>query len=542
MLRTRTLHLLSLLLLGLPGFAAEPQIIRMKTLQAQMRYDITEFTVLPGAEVKIILENVDDMPHNLVFFQAGTDVVAAALKNLEKPEEALKRDWLPEDPRMFAHSKMVQPKATDEFVFKAPEKVGVYPYVCTFPGHALTMQGKMRVAAPAPKMTSLNFAVYLGDWKKLPDFSALKPHRVGEIPDGLVDLNFDDYKNQYGIVFTGQLAAPRDAEYTFMVSSDDGSRILIDGKEVVEQDGIHPAGTIREGKVKLTKGAHEFRLEYFQQASQAQLFAAWEGGGFSATPLSKWMPASFKLGTAAQKKKKEEIPSIPITVGKEPVIYRNFIAGAGTRGFGVGYPGGFNIAWSAAHMNLALVWRGAFMDAGRHWTGRGGGAQAPLGFDVFRPAPELAAPLAVLASTSEAWPKLGDKERVEGFAWKGYTLDAQRFPTFLYEWNGVRVSDRIDVQGDALKGDGQLVRTLKLTGTIPPNTFLRAASGASIQPADGGFLVNDGPLNLEGRGFENTFRIVADGAQLAGKNLLIPARAEIKITYSWPTNHAHHAH
>jgi azurin len=526
-------------LFALRASAAEPQVIHIKTLQAQMRYDVTEFIVEPGAEVKIVLENVDDMPHNLVLFQAGTDVVAATNKNMEKPEEALKRDWLPDDPRMLAHSKMVQPKSTDEFVFKAPEKTGYYPYVCTFPGHALSMQGKMRVSAPGPRLTELTFAVYLGEWKNLPDFSKLKPHREGEVPDNLLQLNFDDYKNHYGIVFTGQLKAPREAEYTFFLTSDDGSRLLIDDKEVVAHDGLHPAANIQEGKVKLTAGQHHFRLEYFQAGSQAEIYAAWAGGGFLTTPLSKWVPDDAKV--TSSKKKKEAPPPMPLVVGAEPVIYRNFIAGAGSRGIGVGYPGGFNVAWSAGQMNLALVWRGAFMDAGRHWTGRGGGAQGPLGFDAFRPAGELSPPLAVLASTSDAWP-MGEEKKSEGFAWKGYTLDARRFPTFLYEWKGVKIAERFDVQGDAVAGDGKLVRTLTLTGPIPANTYFRVATGASLQPMDGGFLVQDGRLTLDGRDFENQFRVAADGAQVAGKNLLVPAQAEIKITYSWTGSHAHHAH
>ena len=399
----------------------------------------------------------------------------------------------------------------------------------------------MRVSAPGPGLASLKFAVYLGDWKKLPDFSKLQPHREGDVTDNLVQLKFDDYKNQYGVVFTGKLKAPKDSEYTFLLTSDDGGRILVDGKQVVEHDGIHPASDIKEGKVKLKAGEHDFRLEYFQATGGAELFAGWRGADFTTTPLSKWVPANLDK-TAQPKKKGEEIPPIPIAVDKEAVLYRNFIAGAGNRGLGVGYPGGFNVAWSAEQMNLAEVWRGAFMDAGRHWTGRGGGAQAPAGFDVFKPTGDLSQPFAVLQSTTEEWPKANPAERPTDLNWKGYTLDAKRFPTFLYEWNDVKVTERFDVEGDAVKGEGKLVRTIKMTGKLPANAWFRAATGTNIQPVNGGFLVSNGRINLNGRESENTFRITVDGAQVAGQNLLIPARAEIKITYSWPTNHAHHAH
>ena len=524
-------------LLAFRAFAAEPQVIHIKTLHAQMRYDVTEFTVQPGAEVKIVFENADDMPHNLVFFQAGTDVVAVANKNLEKPEEALKRDWLPDDPRMLAHSKAVAPKTREEIVFKAPEKGGIYPYVCTFPGHALIMQGKMRVALPGPGLTSLKFALYLGDWKRLPDFSALKPHREGAIADGLITIKLDDYLNQFGIVYTGGLNAPKDGEYTFSIAGDDGVRLLIDGKKVVEHDGIHPSSEIKEGRVRLKAGAHDLRLEYFQAVGEAEVFAAWRSDDFTSTPLSKWVhPKSG--GGGAVVKKKDGRTGLPLVVGKEPVVYRNFIASAGGRPIGVGYPGGFNLAWSAERMNLALLWRGAFMDAALHWTDRGGGEQAPLGYDLLRPTAEVAAPFAVLASADAEWPKSDRKERADGYVWKGYTLDAKRLPTFAYEWNGVKVTDRFECEGEATAG-GKLIRTLRLAGPIPASAFLRVASG-TLQPAGDGFLVAGGVFEVQGRSFENQYRVAVSGGRISRNNLLVPARAEIKITYAWPDSHALH--
>ncbi len=520
------------------AFAAEPQVITIKTLQAQMRYDLAEFTVSPGADVKIILENADDMPHNLVLFQAGTDVIAVTNKNMETPEAALKRDWLPDDPRMLAHSKMVNPKTKDEIVFKAPEKPGIYPYVCTFPGHAMQMQGKMKVAAPGPGLAALKFALYLGDWKKLPDFAALKPHREGEIADNLIQIKVDDYKNEFGIVYTGKLNAPKDGDYTFSIAGDDGVRLLIDGKKVVELDGIHPSAEIKEGKVKLKAGEHELRMEYFQGAGEAEVYAAWRSEEFTSTPLSKWVHPNAKGGPVA--KKKDGKTGLPLVVGGEPIVYRNFIANAGGRPIAVGYPGGFNLAWSVDQLNLALIWRGAFMDAALHWIDRGGGEQAPLGYDLLRPAVDVGVPFAVLSSPDAEWPKADKKQRAEGYQWKGYTLDAKRIPTFEYEWGSVRVSDRFEPEGDATT-TGKLVRTLKLAGTIPPNAFLRVAGGA-IKPAGSAFLVDGGVFDVQGRSFDNQFNVAVDGARIAGRNLLVPARAEIKITYTWAVNHAGHVH
>lgn len=536
--RTVPAVLSALLIAGATG--ADQETFTIKTLRAQMRYDVTDFEVRPAQKVKLIFQNTDDMPHNICFFQPGTDVVAVANKQMDKPEEALKRNWVPDDPRMWLYSKPVNPEESDELTFTAPEKVGVYPYVCTFPGHAAVMQGKMTVSKgskPGPKLTDLKFRLYLGDWTVLPDFSKLTPHREGNVPDNLVQIKADDYKNQFGLVFTGKLDAPEDGEYNFQIASDDGSRLAIDGKIVVMNNGIHPSNVIREGKTKLKKGTHDFSLEYFQAAGQMEIFAAWSGPEFGITPLSKWVHPNLR--EAKKGKKKEETSGMPLAVAQEPILYRNFITAAGNRAIGVGFPGNANIAWSAESMNLAIAWRGAFIDAARHWNSRGGGYQPPLGFDVFRPT-ELSPPFAVLADGG-TWPTMDKSARAAGYIWRGYELDAKRIPSFHYEWQGVKVTERYEVIGDALAGQGKIVRTLKLEGRIPERALFRIAGAPKITPRGTEFLVEggrfSGDISTDGK-----FLISAEGATLKEGNLTVPVRPEMKVTYGWPTSHGSHAH
>lgn len=515
----RPLFVLLLALTGAP--AADPAAFTIKTMTAQMKYDTAELLVQPGQPVKILFENGDDLPHNIVFCQPGTDTAAMALKQMEKPEEALKRNWLPDDPRIWAHSKMLNPHEKEELGFTAPEKPGTYPYVCTFPGHALTMRGEMKVMKAGEGLKDLQFSLYLGNWKQLPDFSKLKPHREGKVDDNLIGVKLDDYKNEFGVVFTGKIIAPKKGSYRFFISSDDGSRLLIDGTEVVNYDGIHPAGDIKEKGLTLDKGEHEFRLEYFQGGGQIELYAAWKGADFQITPLSKWLHPNWKGGA----KKQKEYDPIPLVVKDEPVIYRNFIQGAGNRGIGVGYPGGINIAWSAESMNLALVWRGAFMDAARHWNSRGGGHEKPLGYDVFQPAGEGTPAFFITDKPDAEWPKWDKAKRFDGFAWKGYTLDARRFPTFRYTWHDAEIEETFAVEGNGNKpeGNAKITRTVKISGKLPANAWYRVASGP--------FENKDGVFTFKG---PQKYRITAADARIAGMNLVIPAKpGTLTITYQW---------
>ncbi len=501
--------------------AADPAVLTLKTMAAQMKYDSSELLVLPGQPVKILFENGDDLPHNLVFCQPGTDTTAMAMKQMENAEAALKRNWLPDDKRIWAHSKMLNPHEKETLAFTAPEKPGTYPYVCTFPGHALTMRGELKVAPLGDTLHDLHFALYLGNWSKLPDFSKLKPHREGKVEDNLIQVKLDDYKNEFGVVFTGKLTAPKKGSYRFFISSDDGSRLLIDGKEVVAYDGIHPAGDIKEKGVQLEQGEHEFRLEYFQGGGNIELYAAWKGSDFQITPLSKWLHPNWKGGA----KKQKEFDPIPLAATNEPVIYRNFIQGAGNRAIAVGYPGGINLAWSAESMNLALVWRGAFIDATRHWNSRGGGHEKPLGYDVLQPTGEVTPAFFVTEKPNAQWPKWDKAKRYDGFEWKGYTLDAKRSPTFRYTWQGAEIEESFTTEGNGNKADAgaKLIRTVKVVGKLPENGWYRIGTG-TFEAKDGSFVLKS----------SQAYRITAAGAQIAGQNLVIPAKpGTMTITYQW---------
>lgn len=193
---------------------------------------------------------------------------------------------------------------------------------------------------------------------------------------------------------------------------------------------------------------------------------------------------------------------IELIADTEPVMYRNFIEGAGPRAIGVGYPQKLNLAFDANDLRLALVWQGAFIDATRHWTDRGVGFQAPLGDNVWKLPAGVS--FANLESPEATWPSQPAREL--GAKFRGYRLNAAREPVFSYEIAGLRIEDHPrPLAGSATEG-GRFVRTLVATrlepsarGTAPPaapnngaQTWFRAAAGGKIEPlAGGGFLVDN---------------------------------------------------
>lgn len=103
----------------------------------------------------------------------------------------------------------------------------------------------------------------------------------GPLEENLIQWKLDDYKTEFGFRFTGKLEVKTEGDHSFRISSDDGSRLSIDGKVVVNHDGTHPADDGKIGRVRLKPGPHDFQLDYFQGTAGAELYASWEGPGFS---------------------------------------------------------------------------------------------------------------------------------------------------------------------------------------------------------------------------------------------------------------------
>jgi len=198
-------------------------------------------------------------------------------------------------------------------------------------------------------------------------------------------------------------------------------------------------------------------------------------------------------GPAAQRPAGLGKQYIPLVPDKNAIIYRNFIEGAGTRAIGVGYPEKLNLAFDANELRLALLWKGAFIDAARHWTDRGEGYQPPLGDDVLKlPA---GASFAILAKSDAAWPTAAPKE--QGWKFNGYRLTPDDRPTFQYALGDLKVEDFANPTTDK---EPALRRTLKLTaGKATDNLYFRAAVGAKIEGAkDGWYLIDGWKMKIEG--------------------------------------------
>ncbi len=121
-------------------------VINMKTIQNEMKYDLSEFVVKAGTTVTLVFENNDFMQHNLLILAEGSiEKVGAAADKLAQDSSAEDRDYIPRMPEVLHATALVNPNEKVVLRFTAPDKPGEYPYICTFPGHWRIMQGVMKV-------------------------------------------------------------------------------------------------------------------------------------------------------------------------------------------------------------------------------------------------------------------------------------------------------------------------------------------------------------------------------------------------------------
>ncbi|WP_308989478.1 DUF7133 domain-containing protein [Roseibacillus persicicus] len=180
---------------------------------AELQFAPTELRAAPGSKVRLVFENPDIMMHNWVLLAPGSvDEVGALADQLAAQPDGAAKDYLPESPKILAASKLLSPKETQEFVFEAPAEAGVYPFICTFPGHWRVMKGNLIVEepkpAPAPNKVvrhAIGDGVVMETVDSAPGFETLRPmgsaysvtaseetknNPLGVLIDGTLDSSF----------------------------------------------------------------------------------------------------------------------------------------------------------------------------------------------------------------------------------------------------------------------------------------------------------------------------------------------------------------
>ena len=150
------------------------RILRVSTVPDRMLYDQEILVVEAGKPVEILFENTDIMPHNFALLQPGALVeVGLASDAMATQPNAVARHYVPVSDKVLMSSKLLQPRDVQKIRFETPAKPGVYPYVCTYPGHWRRMYGAMYVV-PDLEAYLADPSAYLASQSIAPVDEALK--------------------------------------------------------------------------------------------------------------------------------------------------------------------------------------------------------------------------------------------------------------------------------------------------------------------------------------------------------------------------------
>jgi hypothetical protein len=111
-----------------------------------LTFSVSSFTVRAGEPLRLVFVNPDVVPHNWALVKPGTLAKVGDLVNkIISDPEAVVRHYVPKTDDVLFYTDIVNPQDQQMIFFRAPSEKGRYPFLCTFPGHWMVMNGVMIV-------------------------------------------------------------------------------------------------------------------------------------------------------------------------------------------------------------------------------------------------------------------------------------------------------------------------------------------------------------------------------------------------------------
>lgn len=442
-----------------------PREVVLYAIPGKMRFDIDYFEAKPGEQIALTLINPDDLQHNILVLTPQADAGMKIAQDAWLMPDAQEKQFIPDIPAVLASSNLLGPDEEQTITFTVPQEAGDYPFICSFPGHWMSMRGTMQVTREERGLRDVRYSYYNGLIKSMPNFSEMTPDVEGVAPGGrLIDMAPFRGDGDFSLQFKGTLVVPRDGEYTFEQQSDGGSRVLIDDKVVIERGmkSGDAAATVVSKKIKLTAGEHALVYDYFDFDKEEQVVLAWSGPELPKTFLSR------------QREIEVSQPMV-LEVGETPRVDRLVLPQAPPKSMAVGLPGELNYVLDTERARVLYAWSGRYLDVAPDRVHRGGKEVKVLG------EPQRA--------------DIGLAGAPAGLVFRGYRRKGDAPPEFLYALpdqtftiqvspaeGGLLVSYQFSKEKwpQGLHAPGKQVKTSKETYEV----FLPLSPAASTPPAE----------------------------------------------------------
>lgn len=130
----------------------------------------------------------------------------------------------------------------------------------------------------------LTYKYYEQRFTSVNQIAGANPKLEGKYPTFSLDIK--KRKDNIGFIFEGYVNFPKTEKYKIYLGSDDGSRLHIDDKMIINNDGDH-AFEEKQAEIILEKGLHKIKIEYFQGGSDMGLDVELEFPGFEKSTIPR---------------------------------------------------------------------------------------------------------------------------------------------------------------------------------------------------------------------------------------------------------------
>jgi predicted alpha-1,2-mannosidase len=148
---------------------------------------------------------------------------------------------------------------------------------------SLTAEAEIRKVTMSKSVMSgkleqgIAYKYIVGNFRMVNDFVNLEPEKTGVASRFTIESK--DREQYFAYDFEGFIKIPKDGMYTFYLTTNDGGKLYIDSRELINNDGLHPMNEVYRS-VALKAGLHPVSVKYFQEGGTNGLVVSWQGPGF----------------------------------------------------------------------------------------------------------------------------------------------------------------------------------------------------------------------------------------------------------------------
>ncbi|MEC9093268.1 MAG: PVC-type heme-binding CxxCH protein, partial [Planctomycetota bacterium] len=287
-------------------------IARKNANKSQLSVAMSGLAKLSGkSELEVILETIDQsQTRPEINLSALTQVFAAQpieqLSSVKKQIEALATQGKTADIKRLGYAAWVAASGPDDAFLNASKSKNnlrdfldavpavnpsvrgqlynkVLPLISSMPAHLAAEPSGSELQETGIKV---DYFYPSGSNVAVETLAKMKPKASGVVPQIVINVPQKKQNDKFALRFTGNVIAPKSGRYTFFVASDDGSRIYVDGKLLVNNDGAH--GMVeKSASLNLSGGAHSLIVTYFDNGGSDGLDVNWSGPGFNKQKIGK---------------------------------------------------------------------------------------------------------------------------------------------------------------------------------------------------------------------------------------------------------------